>query len=266
MKLIKKIIAPNPSFFTGDGTNTYLIGRKDITLIDPGPNISKHIDEIIIEGENNIKRILVTHSHKDHSSAARPLADKLNIPLMGMKAKNNYLNNDVTFYPNKELKDGDLMHTNEYSIQVIHTPGHASNHLSFLIKNEDCLIVGDHLMNGSTVVISPPDGDMRDYIISLKKLMNYKIKILAPGHGDYINNPTDNINLIIQHRLNREFKILEKLKDKRSKNIKKLVEDVYDDVSPSLHSIAIMSLEAHLIKLNDDKKILFENEMCKLIE
>ena len=135
MEIIKKITAPNPGVFTGAGTNAYLVGKKDITLIDPGPNDVNHIKNILDLGEGNIKRVLVTHTHKDHSPAAKPIAEKLNVPKLGQLVHGDSIFEDETFLPDQVLKDKDILETEEYTIEVIHTPGHASNHLCFLIKD-----------------------------------------------------------------------------------------------------------------------------------
>ena len=166
-ELIKKITAPNGGVFTGNGTNTYLLGKEDLTLIDPGPKIEEHIDEIIQFGDGKIKRILVTHTHKDHSPAALPISKILDVPMHGRLVDGESEWEDETFVPDKVLNHGDLIETNEYSIEVVHTPGHASNHLCFYLKEQKCLLTGDHIMDGSTVVIAPPDGKMRDYLESL---------------------------------------------------------------------------------------------------
>ena len=152
MELVKKITAPNPGVFTGGGTNTYLVGREDLTLIDPGPNIKEHIDEIIRVGENKIKRILVTHTHTDHSPAALPISKVLDVPMYGRLIDGESSWEDETFIPDVILNDADIIKTDEYTLEVIHTPGHASNHLCFLIKELNCLITGDHIMEGSTVL------------------------------------------------------------------------------------------------------------------
>ena len=166
-KLIKKITANNGGVFTGNGTNTYLIGSDDITLIDPGPNDAEHIEKILSLGGDKIKRILVTHTHKDHSPAALPISKKLNIPMFGRLVDRDSEWEDETFVPDVVLNHGDTISTNEYSLETIHTPGHASNHLCFYMKDIKCLLTGDHIMDGSTVVIAPPDGNMTEYILSL---------------------------------------------------------------------------------------------------
>ena len=252
MELVKKITAPNPGVFTGGGTNTYLVGREDLTLIDPGPNIKEHIDEIIRVGENKIKRILVTHTHTDHSPAALPISKVLDVPMYGRLIDGESSWEDETFIPDVILNDADIIKTDEYTLEVIHTPGHASNHFCFLIKELNCLITGDHIMEGSTVVIGPPDGNMADYLESLNKLFKYKIDCLAPGHGNFMYEPKKVIESIIRHRLSREAKVLRRLEDVGDIDLESLTAIVYDDVPEQLHPIAKFSLEAHLIKLLEE--------------
>ena len=254
-KLIKKITANNGGIFTGKGTNTYLIGKEDITLIDPGPNIPEHIDKILSVGKNKIKRILVTHTHTDHSPAALPISKKLNIPMFGRLVDRDSQWEDETFIPDNVLSHGDKISTDEYSLETIHTPGHASNHLCFYIKEIKCLLTGDHIMDGSTVVIAPPDGNMTEYINSLRLLKEYEINYFAPGHGNIMKEPTKTINSIIRHRLSRESKVLRCVKKKQNSNVDQLLLLVYDDVPEMLHPIAKMSLLAHLIKLEEDGKL-----------
>ena len=259
MELVKKITAPNPGVFTGGGTNTYLVGREDLTLIDPGPNIKEHIDEIIRVGENKIKRILVTHTHTDHSPAALPISKVLDVPMYGRLIDGESSWEDETFIPDVILNDADIIKTDEYTLEVIHTPGHASNHLCFLIKELNCLITGDHIMDGSTVVIGPPDGNMADYLESLNKLFKYKIDCLAPGHGNFMYEPKKVIESIIRHRLSREAKVLRRLEDVGDIDLESLTAIVYDDVLEQLHPIAKFSLEAHLLKLLNEGVIKKDN-------
>lgn len=259
MELVKKITAPNPGVFTGGGTNTYLVGREDLTLIDPGPNIKEHIDEIIRVGENKIKRILVTHTHTDHSPAALPISKVLDVPMYGRLIDGESSWEDESFIPDVILNDADIIKTDEYTLEVIHTPGHASNHLCFLIKELNCLITGDHIMDGSTVVIGPPDGNMADYLESLNKLFKYKIDCLAPGHGNFMYEPKKVIESIIRHRLSREAKVLRRLEDVGDIDLESLTAIVYDDVPEQLHPIAKFSLEAHLLKLLNEGVIKKDN-------
>ena len=255
-KLIKKITANNGGVFTGNGTNTYLIGNDDITLIDPGPNDTDHIDKILALGGDKIKRILVTHTHTDHSPAALPISKKLNIPMFGRLVDRDSEWEDETFVPDTVLSHGDTISTNEYTLETIHSPGHASNHLCFYLKDQKCLLTGDHIMDGSTVVIAPPDGNMTEYIESLKLLESYDIDYFAPGHGEFMQEPSKTIQSIIRHRLSRESKVLRCIENNKDQDIDELLLSVYDDVPDILHPIARMSLLAHLIKLEGDGKIL----------
>jgi glyoxylase-like metal-dependent hydrolase (beta-lactamase superfamily II) len=257
---IKRVTAGNGSMFTGPGTNSYLIGTNDLTLVDPGPKIDNHIENLIELGEGNIRRILVTHTHRDHSPAAKVLGQKLGVPLMGrLLAKDDSLQ-DKTFLPDRVLEHGDLIQTEEYTIETIHTPGHASNHLCYLVQEAETMLTGDHIMNGSTVVIAHPDGSMKDYLNSLKLLKDYKFNKIGPGHGDFLEDPMAVVDWIINHRIERENKVIAKLKIASPVSSKKLVEDVYDDVDKKLHPIAIWSLEAHLHKLLEDGAAKFDSK------
>jgi glyoxylase-like metal-dependent hydrolase (beta-lactamase superfamily II) len=255
---IERVTASNGSVFTGPGTNSYLIGKEDITLVDPGPKIDSHIENLIKLSEGKLKRILVTHTHRDHSPAAKVLGEMLNIPLMGrLLAKDDSLQ-DRTFKPDRILKHGDLIETDEYTIEAVHTPGHASNHLCYFIQEQKVMLTGDHIMNGSTVVIAHPDGSMKDYLQSLELLRNYDFNKIGPGHGDFLGDPMAVVDWIIDHRLEREKKVISKLKTFSNVTSKDLVKSVYDDVDPKLHPIAIWSLEAHLYKLLEDEVIKYE--------
>ncbi len=258
-KFIQRIAASNSSVFTGPGTNTYLIGKNDLTLVDPGPKINEHIENLIKLGEGRIKRILVTHTHRDHSPAAKVLGEMLDVPLMGRLLDKDDGLQDKTFKPDHILKHGDLIKTDEYTIEAIHTPGHASNHLCYLIQEEKVMLTGDHIMNGSTVVITHPDGSMKDYLSSLALLKKYNFNKIGPGHGDFLENPMGVVDWIIDHRLERERKVISKLKLFTSVASKDLVDRVYDDVDSKLHPIAIWSLEAHLHKLADDGMVTYDS-------
>ena len=256
--IIQRITAPNGSVFTGAGTNSYLIGTEDMTLVDPGPKIDAHLSNLLELGNNKIKRILVTHTHPDHSPGAKVLADKLKVPLMGRLVVKDDSRQDRTFKPDQVLNHGDIIQTDEYTIEVIHTPGHASNHLCYLIVEEETMLTGDHIMNGSTVVIAHPDGSMREYLDSLALLKNYTFNRIGPGHGDFLGDPFAVVDWIIAHRLERESKVVKKLQLISPCNSNTLVKEVYDDVDERLHPIALWSLEAHLAKLVEDKVAAFD--------
>jgi len=256
--LIRRITAGNGSVFTGPGTNTYLVGTEDVTVIDPGPAMDQHI-EAILGASKNIKQIIVTHTHPDHSPGVRLLKEKLDIPAYGMLTKSSK-NQDTTFKPQRILEDGELLKEQDYCLEVVHTPGHASNHLCFILKEEKFIFTGDHIMNGSTVVIAPPDGNMKQYLESLEKLKDFDIEKIAPGHGEVLENPHRVADWIINHRLEREKKVFSALKEVSRGTPDSLVEKVYDDVDASLFPIAKASLLAHLIKLEEDEVIIKEGE------
>lgn len=256
--LVRRITAGNGSVFTGPGTNTYLVGKEEVTVIDPGPAMQKHID-VITAAAPNIKQILVTHTHPDHSPGVRLLKENLDIPAYGMLT-NSSKNQDQTFSPERILDDGEVFQEEEFSIEVVHTPGHASNHLCFILKEEKLIFTGDHIMNGSTVVIGPPDGNMKQYIQSLEKLKDYDIEKIAPGHGELLENPHEVADWIINHRLEREKKVFQALQEATKGTPDTLVEKVYDDVDSSLFPIAKASLLAHLIKLEEDQLIYSSGE------
>lgn len=256
--LVRRITAGNGSVFTGPGTNTYLVGKEEVTVIDPGPAMQEHID-VITAAAPNIKQILVTHTHPDHSPGVRLLKEKLDIPAYGMLT-NSSKNQDQTFSPERILDDGEVFQEEEFSIEVVHTPGHASNHLCFILKEEKLIFTGDHIMNGSTVVIGPPDGNMKQYIQSLEKLKEYDIEKIAPGHGELLENPHEVADWIINHRLEREKKVFQALQEATKGTPDTLVEKVYDDVDSSLFPIAKASLLAHLIKLEEDQLIYSSGE------
>lgn len=256
--LVRRITAGNGSVFTGPGTNTYLVGKEEVTVIDPGPAMQEHID-VITAAAPNIKQILVTHTHPDHSPGVRLLKENLDIPAYGMLT-NSSINQDQTFSPERILDDGEVFQEEEFSIEVVHTPGHASNHLCFILKEEKLIFTGDHIMNGSTVVIGPPDGNMKQYIQSLEKLKDYDIEKIAPGHGELLENPHEVADWIINHRLEREKKVFQALQEATKGTPDTLVEKVYDDVDSSLFPIAKASLLAHLIKLEEDQLIYSSGE------
>ena len=248
--LVRRITAGNSGIFTGPGTNTYLIGNDEVTVIDPGPALPAHI-EAITQTSSHIKQILLTHTHPDHSPGTKLLQDKIGVPVFALITEGSK-DQDTTFTPERMLSNGETLTSKDYSIEVIHTPGHASNHLCYLLKQEKLLFTGDHIMDGSTVVISPPDGNMQEYIDSLLKLKKYDLNKIAPGHGELMDDPYTAVEWIVQHRMERESKVIETLQLQKSGDLDTLVRDVYSDVDPILHPIAKWSLESHLIKLIND--------------
>ena len=248
---VRRLLAPNPSVMTGPGTNTYLFGRNSVAVLDPGPHIEAHLDNIRTEAGADIRWILVTHTHPDHSPGARYLAEKTGAELLGMAAPDGE-HQDKSFVPDRHLSDGDTLQTDEFQLEAIHTPGHASNHLCYRHAEMNCLFTGDHVIDGSTVVINPPDGNMKEYLDSLRRVKSLHCDSLAPGHGELIEDPDRAIDWIISHRLERESKVVSALTGNPGLTSMELVPHVYVDVDTKLYKWAERSLLAHLIKLSED--------------
>lgn len=248
---IRRLVAPNPSMMTGPGTNTYLIGSRDIAVLDPGPAIDSHVKAIQASAGALIRWILVTHTHPDHSPGARLLAEATGATLLGMPAPAG-AHQDSTFRPDRILADGDQLKTEEFVIEAVHSPGHASNHLCYRHAATNWLFTGDHIVDGSTVVIDPPDGNMKHYLQSLQRVKAIACSALAPGHGEIIKDPGRLIDWIIDHRLQRERKVKEAIAANPGLTSTELVPRVYKDVDEKLYGWAERSLLAHLLKLEDD--------------
>lgn len=253
--LVRRITAPNKSLMTGPGTNCYILGEKELMVLDPGPAVNEHIDAILALGKDKIKYIVVTHTHPDHSPAAKLLQDATGAELWGNDMPNDGFQ-DETFVPDHRFTHDQLLTCEDYTLRAIHTPGHVSNHFCFLLEQEGIVFTGDHLMNGSTVVIIPPYGDMGDYISSLQLLLNYPIKMLAPGHGDVMKKPKSILKWTIKHRLEREKKVIRAMKTLGAMDLEALVGKIYSDVQPELHGMAKLSLWAHLIKLQKEGRVI----------
>ena len=248
---VRRLLAPNPSMMTGPGTNTYLFGVAEIAVIDPGPDIDAHIDAIIEAAAAPIRWVLATHTHPDHSPGAVSLVRRTGAELLGLPAP-EHGPQDRTFTPTRLLNDGESLETAEFTLEAVHTPGHASNHLCFRHAASNWLVTGDQVIDGSTVVINPPDGDMKDYIDSLRRLRAMNCDALLPGHGDRIDDPARAIDWIIEHRLLRESKVLAAVRQHPRLQPHELVPYVYQDVSAHLFPLAERSLLAHLLKLEKD--------------
>jgi glyoxylase-like metal-dependent hydrolase (beta-lactamase superfamily II) len=248
---IRRLVAPNPSMMTGPGTNTYLFGEEEVAVLDPGPASAGHIANIVRQAPGPIRWVLVTHTHADHSPGAHLLAAATGAELLGQPAPQGR-RQDATFMPSRVLGDGDRLATREFVLEAVHTPGHASNHLCYLHDQSNWLFTGDHVIDGSTVVIDPPDGNMKEYIESLKRVRHLGCGALAPGHGEVIDDPVRAIDWIVDHRLEREARIIRALREHPDVAIRELVPIVYKDVVQTLYQLAERSLLAHLIKLEEE--------------
>ncbi len=262
---VMRITAKNPGPMTGPGTNCYVIGKEKLAILDPGPLIEEHVDAILNNFGERIAWVVVTHTHKDHSPAAAALASRTGATLIGNIIDNDGFQ-DSTFSDAKSLENDQIVKTDTRTIQAILTPGHVSNHVCFLVEEDRLLMTGDHMMEGSTVVIVPPAGNMRKYIESLRNLLRYEFDFVAPGHGTIIEQPKKEIKRLIEHRLQRERKVLKAVTSYGGGNLDMLTPLVYDDVDPSLHKWASMSLHAHLIKLREDEVVSESNGHWKLTD
>lgn len=263
---VHRLIAPNPGVMTGPGTNTYLLGRRAITLLDPGPAMAEHIDAIDAALETlggHLQQIVVTHTHPDHSPAAAVLAKRYDVPLLGRAIADDG-HQDTSFVPTVELRHDQSIDVDGERLIAVYTPGHVDNHFCFLHEPSGLLFTGDHIMEGSTVVIIPPAGDMADYIESLRRMLDYPLQALAPGHGRVIENPRAEIEGLIQHRLRREEKVRQALGTQPPLALDELVVHAYNDVDPTLHPLAQLSLWAHLLKLEKDGDALQEQGRWRL--
>ena len=253
-RYVTRIVAPNPGVMTGPGTNTYLVGEGRIAVIDPGPEDSSHVRAILTAAAGRICWILCSHTHLDHAGAAMALAKATGAPLAAMSSPRT--GHDAALVLDRSLRDGDVIELDGISIRTVWTPGHASNQVCFLLESTGMLFTGDHIMQGSTVVIWPPDGNMAAYLRSLRRLVSLDTAILAPGHGYLIGNPLDEVERLIQHRLSREDKVRQALRNTPGRTtLQALLPVVYGDVSPSLYPLAARSLQAHLEKLIEDQEI-----------
>ena len=262
-----RLTAPNPGVMTGPGTNTYLLGsaHTGIAVIDPGPALNEHIEAIIRCAPGPIKWILSTHTHRDHSPAAMKLKQLTGATVYGMPAP-PYSNQDQDFKPDVIPSHNEVLELAGIKLRAIHTPGHASNHLCYLLESEKILFTGDHLMQGSTVVINPPDGDMQAYLQSLAMIKKGALDYLAPGHGFLIGHPEHAIDRLVLHRLARENKILAAMKlSDTPQTIESLVKSAYEDTPAERHALAARSLLAHLYKLKQEGRVLEQDDRWSLL-
>ena len=242
---VRRVIAPNPTLMTGPGTGTYLIaGTRGVAVLDPGPDDAGHLDRIAEVGDNRIQWVLYTHTHMDHSPGVPGLVSRTGAPSFGFAPRPG--TEDPV--PSEAVGDGWTLDLGGTTLRALHTPGHASNHLCWLLEEEGMLFSGDHVMNGSTVVIAPPDGDMTSYLDQLERLRALPLRSIAPGHGRLIDDPNAKIDEYLTHRRARERQILSHL-DTAPRTVDDLVAAIYADINEALHPVARYSVWAHLRRL-----------------
>jgi len=268
---LKRLTAPNPSMMTGPGTNSYLIGdaQSGYVVVDPGPPDAQHVERLWQSCNGDIRAIICTHSHPDHSPAAWLLKKKcaengLSVQVMGLPSC-AHARQHSTFVPDTVLHDGECIflnsHGHSHTLQVIHTPGHAANHLCLILQEDGLLISGDHVLNGSTTVVDPPDGHMGDYLDSLDKLVlackQWHVQFILPAHGYVLGNLWDEpysaidcINRLKAHRLKREDKVRRAMQALPQGSLQDWLPLAYDDVPQALWPVALRSLQAHVAHLH----------------
>ncbi|MBC7104212.1 MAG: MBL fold metallo-hydrolase [Parvibaculum sp.] len=256
--LIRRVVAHNPSAFTYKGTGTYIIGEGDVAVIDPGPLLNEHVEALLraLEGET-VSHILITHTHSDHSPAAKPLkaltgartfafgphgSGQKHAPEGDVQVEED---GDMDFVPDVELRHGDIIEGDGWTVECVYTPGHTSNHMCFALHEEKALFTGDHVMGWSTSIVSPPDGNMEDYMASLRLLLTRDDEIYWPTHGPAITDPKPFVRSFIEHREDRERQIMEQLAAGRTR-IQDMVPIMYAAVDKRLYPAAARSVLAHM--------------------
>lgn len=250
---VQRLLCPNAGMMTGPGTNTYLIGSHELALIDPGPALPVHTEAIMraLAGRS-LKWIFFTHTHGDHSPGTPALQALTGAQLIGLTPHADAQYQDRSFMPDRLFVHDELIACDGFNIRLVHTPGHVSNHLCFLLEEDGMLFTGDHILQGTTPVILPPDGNMTDYMNSLEYLRTLPLRSLAPGHGEVMTEPEQMISTLIRHRQRRELKIVTALATLKSCVLDELVLLAYDDVPAHLIPWAKKTMLAHLYKLNDE--------------
>ncbi len=257
--LVARVLAPNPSPYTYTGTQTYVVGPvdgPDCAVIDPGPDDEAHIAALLSAvGDRKVAAIMCTHTHRDHSPAAAPLAEKTGAPVIGcaplvLKVAGPRSDEafDTTYAPDRVLMDGEQMRGSGWTLTAVATPGHTSNHLCFALEESGALFTGDHVMGWSTTVVIPPDGDMGDYMASLEKLMAREDTVYHAAHGAAITRPRQLVRGMMGHRRQRENQIL-RLMGERARPVGEFIPDMYKGLDERLVPAAEMSVTAHLLDL-----------------
>lgn len=269
--LVTRILAPNPSAYTFTGTQTHIVGDRDLAVIDPGPDDAAHLDAILsVVADRPVRAIVVTHHHRDHSPASRPLAVATGAPVVGaapLVAADDAGRSDAAFdagyAPDHVLSEGDAVAGEGWTLTALATPGHTSNHLCFALAETQALFSGDHVMGWATSVVSPPDGDMGAYMASLERLLERDDRIYYPGHGEAVENPRRLVRGMLGHRKQREGQILRLLRE-RAQATGAMVERMYAGLDSRLLPAAERSVLAHLYDLDRRGLVTGEGEIWRI--
>lgn len=270
--LVARILAPNPSPYTHTGTQCYTVGVRELAVIDPGPDDPSHLDALRRAiGGRPVSAILITHHHRDHSPASRPLAAAADAAIVG--AAPTHVSDDGPradaafdrdYAPARVLADGEAVMGEGWTLRAIATPGHTSNHLAFALEETGALFSGDHVMGWSTSVVSPPDGDMTDYMASLEKLLAREDRVYYPGHGGQVDNPRRWVRGMLGHRRQREGQIMRLLAEE-PRDVPDMTRRMYAGLDPRLLAAAERSVLAHLIDLERRMLAARENELWRVL-
>ena len=248
--LVRRVVAANPSHMTGPGTNTYLVGIDEVAVIDPGPDLAAHTDAIVgAAGRERVRWIVLTHTHSDHAPGATRLAKVTGAEVLAFSTREKSVKVD------RAIGDGATIDGTEFRLEALHTPGHAPNHLCFHLDEERMLFTGDTILGGMYSVVSPSTGgDMAQYFSTLERLRKLRLRSIAPGHGELIEEPRARIDEYLQHRRAREQQIL-RLVRKRPSSVKSIVAALYVDTPELLLPVAAKQIYSHLKKLREEGRV-----------
>lgn len=262
--LLRRVVCRNPGPFTFTGTNSYIVGNGTVAIVDPGPDDEAHLEALLaaVAGET-VSHIVVTHRHHDHVALAPRLKERTGAPVHasghapaveadsgeGLDAAL-----DLAFRPDEILRHGDVIAGETWTLEALHTPGHTSDHLVLALEQDGALLSGDHVMAWSTSVVAPPDGDMADYLASLRLLLGRGDEVYWPGHGGPSRTPQRLVRALLAHRQMREASILERIRQ-GDRTVADVVKTIYRDVDPRLHGAAALSALAHVEHLIAQGKV-----------
>ncbi len=266
---LRRVVANNPGKFTYRGTGTYIVGQGRVAIVDPGPDDADHISAVLaaVDGEQ-VEALLITHTHRDHSPASQAVSEATGAPAYGFGPHppaddddgKSEERGDLRFAPDEAVVHGDVVEGPGWSFECLYTPGHISNHIAYRWREAAGVFTGDHIMGWSTTIVPPPDGNMTDYLASLRLLAeSLDDRVYWPTHGPPVNEPHALVEALYAHRLDRERQILECLAT-GPQTITEMVRVMYADVAPELHEPAARSVLAHLIAMTGDGRVSTDSE------